>query len=137
MNSTEQILNGYIEAAFWSTLDYTSIEDDSENMEHLDARYDFPDLDAETREQMARDCHEFAEEMSDAIETFVDAYGRDYDYVGHDLWLTRERHGAGFWDRGNSYEPGGNEARDALDSYAKNLGEFGDDLNNGLIEYQP
>ena len=136
MNSTEQILNGYIEAAFWSTLDYTSIEDDSENMEHLDARYDFPDIDAETQEAMARDCHEFAEEMADTIETFVDAYGRDYDYVGHDLWLTCEHHGAGFFDRGRSTKAG-EAARDALDAYAKCLGEFGDDLNNGLIEYQP
>lgn len=27
-------------------------------------------------------------------------YQHDASQVGHDFWLTRERHGAGFWDRG-------------------------------------
>jgi hypothetical protein len=27
-------------------------------------------------------------------------HGIDPESAGHDLWLTRNRHGAGFWDRG-------------------------------------
>jgi hypothetical protein len=33
----------------------------------------------------------------------LDAYvetGRTWDAFGHDVWLTRNRHGTGFWDRG-------------------------------------
>ena len=26
--------------------------------------------------------------------------GKTWDAFGHDLWFTRNRHGAGFWDRG-------------------------------------
>ena len=47
------------------------------------------------------------------------------EQCGHDLWLTRQGHGVGFWDRsGDFYD---SEAqRDALNEYAKNLGEFWD-----------
>jgi hypothetical protein len=38
----------------------------------------------------------------------ANAAGRSDDHLGHDFWLTRNRHGAGFWDRG--------------------LGQVGDDL---------
>lgn len=32
----------------------------------------------------------------------MDAYleERDVEHAGHDFWLTRNGHGAGFWDRG-------------------------------------
>jgi len=32
----------------------------------------------------------------------VDLSALDASQCGHDLWLTRKRHGAGFWDRGMS-----------------------------------
>lgn len=36
----------------------------------------------------------------------VDACGLGPDQIGHDLWLTSQGHGAGFWDRGLSYAMG-------------------------------
>jgi hypothetical protein len=30
---------------------------------------------------------------------YVEEYGNEWDYMGHDFWLTRNGHGAGFWDR--------------------------------------
>jgi len=39
--------------------------------------------------------------------------------LGHDLWLTRNRHGAGFWDRPDIYE----DKADKLTEFAVSLGE--------------
>lgn len=47
------------------------------------------------------------------------------EQCGHDLWLTRQRHGAGFWDRSPSVY-NGQENADKLDEYARDLGEFYD-----------
>lgn len=45
------------------------------------------------------------------------------EQCGHDLWLTRQGHGAGFWDR--SAETYGNaENRQKLTEYAEKVGEF-------------
>lgn len=40
-----------------------------------------------------RDCKAFIAVAGDRIEAY------DASQVGHDLWLTRNGHGAGFWDR--------------------------------------
>ena len=43
------------------------------------------------------------------------------DQVGHDLWLTRNHHGAGFWDRPEIY--GGEDNADKLTDSAHSFGE--------------
>ena len=43
-----------------------------------------------------RACRNF-EDACDALSIDLRAY--DPDQLGHDLWLTRNGHGAGFWDR--------------------------------------
>jgi hypothetical protein len=43
------------------------------------------------------DCEAFQEANADDLQAYEEATG----YTGgNDLWLTRNRHGAGFWDRG-------------------------------------
>ncbi len=45
---------------------------------------------------MKKDCEAFQlDEMDDILES-----GLSFAKAGHDFWLTRERHGAGFWDEG-------------------------------------
>jgi len=47
------------------------------------------------------------------------------EQCGHDLWLTRQGHGTGFWDRpDNTYGNASN--REKLDNYAQKVGEFYD-----------
>lgn len=46
------------------------------------------------------------------------------EQIGHDLWLTRNGHGAGFWDR---RLPNG----DALSMIARRMGEVWPGLNDG------
>jgi hypothetical protein len=58
------------------------------------------------REKMAVDCLAFIEANEADLLTYCEQ--RTYDpsqgevesYAGHDFWLTRSGHGAGFWDRG-------------------------------------
>jgi len=81
-------LASYIETALWSSTD--------DNGDPLDS-LDIIELADETIERMQKDCDEFQKRMADAnIE--VDGH------IAHDFWLTRNHHGAGFWD-GDYPEP--------------------------------
>lgn len=77
----------YIGAALWSSTD------DEENP--LDDRFDRSDLAPGALETMTRDCAAFQRDHAEAL-----AKAGNDEQNGHDYWLTRNRHGAGFWDRG-------------------------------------
>lgn len=101
----------YIETALWSSTD-----DDGEP---LDERFTIEELSPETLAAMEADCKEFQAQAAAAI------CGHEGN-AGHDFWLTRNGHGAGFWD-GDWPEPSASE----LTSLSKNFGEcslyIGDD----------
>ena len=84
----ERVLGAYIECALWSSTD--------EDGESLDGLYSADDLSDETRDEMTEDVSDFLE----SNEELIQASGLTLEQVGHDFWLTRNRHGAGFWDRG-------------------------------------
>src|SRR5713226_6366212 len=96
-NSLDEFTRGYIEAMFW-----TECNSDSEP-ELEDATFD--DLAPETLARIIADCASF-QNMPDSPDNDSDleAYAYDYSlaYAGHDFWLTRNRHGAGFWARETS-----------------------------------
>ena len=81
MNDT---LMQYLETAIWSSCD--------ENGDHFKA--DLSDFTPEAIEQAKKDLADFIEQAGDLLEDL------DMTDVAHDLWLTRNHHGAGFWDRG-------------------------------------
>lgn len=105
------MLQGYIECAVWSSSDVPpdgSPDDDPEPLE--DQGYTTDDIDPGTLARMRADVATF---IADAFPFLVrlahwDSSHTPYpsgpwtfdEQVGHDLWLTRNRHGAGFWDRG-------------------------------------
>lgn len=79
----------YMQTALWSTTD-----DDGQP---LDKKYDIDDISDETKAEMIADCIDF-QEM--AAEHLLQA-GEDEAIsvqAGKDFWLTRNGHGAGFWD---------------------------------------
>lgn len=82
----EVMVGAYIRAALWST-----VLDDGAAM---DSRYSEDDLADVARQKMSADCQAF----SDANTADLTVVGASA--AGHDFWLTRNRHGAGFWDRG-------------------------------------
>lgn len=57
--------------------------------------------------------------MLKALDTYAEHFGDSWaEQFGHDLALTRNRHGAGFWDRGLG------EAGYVLTAWAESLGEL-------------
>ena len=104
---------GYVECALWSSTDEG---EDGNGGPPLDEEYGVEDLAEECREAMRKDCEAFAEDNADAIDRALKASGRTWSDVGHDFWLTRNRHGAGFWD-GRYDEPEASELTSAAKVY--------------------
>lgn len=96
MKLNEFIL-GYVTCAIWA-----SIGDDEQP---LDKKYDTDDIAPEARKAMEKDCEKFIAENETALGDYGEIIGTHPEYTesekaGHDFWLTRNGHGAGFWDRG-------------------------------------
>ena len=47
---------------------------------------------------MARECKDFMAAQAGPLAHYSEMFGMEY--AGHDFWLTKNGHGAGFWDRG-------------------------------------
>ncbi len=98
----------YIFCALWSSTDNS----DESGGEPLDRNHNIHDLPTETLKQMKEDCDNFRQH--EGVPELIEQAGEMRDYpeaaAGHDFWLTRNGHGAGFWGR--------------------DLGEVGDKLSN-------
>jgi len=94
----------YIECALWSSMD--------DDCTPLDANYSADDIAPDTLQKMADDCAKFQSEN--------DIAGYGDDHAGHDFWLTRNRHGCGFWEE----DHGTPEQCALLDAAAKAFGTF-------------
>lgn len=89
----------YIACALWSSHDYppgVDPEDPDAQQVPLDEWDD--DLCPSCREQL---CAEYDDFMSqERVIELIEQTGMSMEQAAHDFWLTRNRHGAGFWDRG-------------------------------------
>lgn len=85
-----EAIAGYQECAIWTTTD-----DDGEPVDHCD-------LSDDAAAELGDDVVRFLATVS--VTDLQAAYERDptttWSQFGHDFWLTRNGHGAGFWDRG-------------------------------------
>lgn len=91
----KEFTEGYIEALIWLSL--TPIGEESEELETLEElEYTFDNLSKEMRKEILEECQEFMDANWDDLEKLLE----DWPQHGHDFYLTREGHGAGFWDRG-------------------------------------
>ena len=135
----DEFLDAYITAALWSSTDNA----DDSGGEPLDKNYDESDIAPETLAKMRTDCAAFlAHRLGGRLIAIVERLEAEgmwslpaganctvMEYAGHDLWLTRNGHGAGYrdgdWPRGIA---------EGLDRLAHEFGSFdlyvGDD---GLI----
>jgi len=100
-----EFFEAYVDAALWSSLD-----NDGEPLEN---NYLASSIDPESLDKMLQDCIKFQNENAEMLEKA----GND-GQNGHDFWLTRNGHGAGFWDRGYAKVVG-----DALTAAAHAFGE--------------
>jgi len=83
----DSFTRAYLECALWAS------SDDDGNP--LDDSYGIDDLSPECVSQAIEDCTAFQTDNADLLADLDD------EQSGHDFWLTRNHHGAGFWDRGH------------------------------------
>jgi hypothetical protein len=103
----DAMVAGYTDCALWSSII-------GEDGEPLDRNHTVADLAPSAVAAFRRDCEDFA--------ALIAAEGIDVSDIepgkfGHDLWLTRNHHGAGYWDGGLG------ERGDALTTWAHSMGE--------------
>lgn len=92
----DQFNRAYIVAALWSSTD-----DDGNP---LDDVFGPDDISPDTLGTMRDDCADFIGSNGPALAEYAARMRCEQwsaeDRAGHDFWLTRNGHGAGFWDRG-------------------------------------
>lgn len=111
----EDFLAGYVETALWSSLD-----DDGHP---LDRNHTVADIAHETLATMEREAAAFFAANRHDLEAYGSGWAR---LGGHDFWLTREGHGAGFWD-GDWPEPQATRLTQAAHAYGEANLYVGDD----------
>ena len=107
----DAFFTAYLVAALWSSTD--------DGGTPLESNYSPRDIAPESRDSALHDCAEFIHYCEETgLDPFPD-YGHpkysNAEMSGHDFWLTRNGHGAGYWDRGL-------ETGDALTTAAKTFG---------------
>lgn len=107
----DRVMGAYVECALWC-----STGDDGEP---LDADYTVDDIAPEAIADMRNDVAAFCADNASDLDSIP------ADMVGHDFWLTRNRHGAGFWDRG--YGALGDRLTEAAHVYGSSDLYVGDD----------
>lgn len=114
MNALDIFLAAYIEAMLWSS---SGTDQDGEDLESLEGF----ELSTEAKRKAKEECESFLFAGKHLIADLPEWYGKGdggaYAYAGHDFWLTRNGHGAGFWDRGLG------DLGDRLTTLAKTYGE--------------
>ena len=88
--NSSKALNHYFVTMLWSSTDM-----DDEDDEPLDKNYDIGDISEELKQSSKKDLDLFYKK---AEEKGVDLSQYKDDAIGHNFWLTRNGHGAGFWD---------------------------------------
>lgn len=122
----------YLECALWSSYDNDQMP--------LDQNYGLDDFAPEAIDKAIEDCKDFQvnnswrrayrrrrrrRPSSNGSATSGGSLGySDAELAGHDFWLTRNHHGAGFWDR---QLDNGEELADAAHAYGECCAYVGDD----------
>ncbi len=94
MNNLDQFTRAYIQCALWSSTD-------GDTDTSLYQNYDIGDIAPSELDRIIADCADFQSTNEALLKQAGTA-----EQNGHDYWLTRNGHGAGFWDRGYSKELG-------------------------------
>ena len=85
-------LEAHLECALWSSTDDDGVP--------LDANFTIFDFTPAARVRLEADLRDFAHAARTLLEGAVTVGDLTPSDIGHDLWLTRNGHGAGFFDRG-------------------------------------
>lgn len=119
-NDYNDFVAGYIECMIWA--------DCNEDQGFDDSNYDDTDLAEETLQSIRSDCLDFLTSHGaeiDALDYRPTDGGTKWGWAGHDFYLTRNGHGAGFWDRG--FGKAGERLTAACRPYGGDYPYLGDD----------
>lgn len=105
----EEFVAQYIHTMLWQAT--------GEDGTPLGQDFTVDDFSGKARAEMRADCEDFlTEDTRGTLAELGESHGYDAGAAGHDFALTRNGHGAGFWDRGLG------EAGDELTALAKPYG---------------
>lgn len=102
----DAFIDSYIETMLWSSND----DSDETGGEPMDKNYNPEDIHPDFMKEIKKDCKKFIEENYEYISD-------DINRAAHDFWLTRNGHGAGFWDGDWDFEI-------EVDGEKKNAGDY-------------
>jgi len=114
-----EFVGAYIDAII-----FTGIDVDNPSGEGS-SDFTINDFSDEAKETIVNDCNNFVAENMALLNAANEKYGYSEMDAGHDFWLTRNGHGAGFWDRG--IEDIGDELTNASKKYPEQYAYLGDD----------
>lgn len=125
MINLETMFKAYVACALWSST--------NGNSEPMDENYGAEDIADDAMATMKSECAGFIRSIQPIIKDHDDNAGAsEYveclisdDQFGHDFWLTRNGHGAGFWDRGLGKL--GNDLSTAAETFGSSDLYVGDD----------
>lgn len=128
----DEMTQHYVIAMLWSTTD----ESRDDGGDPLDSKYFPHDLTPEFMQKCHADCVAFADRgrqwLTESNLVGVRAGSSLEAMAGHDFWLTRNGHGAGFWD-GDWLSDKGSEA--PLSDLAREFGDVNPYVtNDGKID---
>lgn len=109
------VFSAYIECALWSSVDDEGYP--------LDDWATADDIAAESLAEMEADVAAFVVDVG----YLAERNGWTAEQFGHDFWLTRNDHGAGFWDRGRDHAGAGDKLTQAAHVYGSSDLYVGDD----------
>lgn len=121
VDQIEEIVSAQLHSLLWSAVEH--FDENDEFVFVWDERYDKFDAVPALREKLVKELENFPMDLAEDVTYYRDNIRRvDHDpwtaYFGHDIALTRNGHGAGFWDRGLG------EAGDKLTGWSETLGEL-------------
>lgn len=109
MEKIEEILKHYLIAALWTG--------------DLASEFDTEDFEEDSIESSRKDIISFVEKAGTLLGEL------EPSQIGHDFWLTRNRHGVGFWDR--EYLP--KEIKEKLTEICHLFDEVNIDVENDCV----
>ncbi len=122
--------------SYWGTALWSSTDDRGDPM---DRDYGIENVDCETLKKQAIECNSFLQRL---VEEKLLERALEYaclDHILHDFWLTRNHHGAGFWDGDYRCKDGSEDIGEDLTKIAQEFKEI--DLyvadDDGLIFAYP
>jgi hypothetical protein len=95
MNTKNKSFDSYLECALWASVLYENETDEGTPFEAVDAEFN-----EVTLISMEAEFADFLAMIEPILEKQSYEYSLNDEQIAHDFWLTRNGHGAGFWDRG-------------------------------------